>query len=96
MSPPRKHPIPNLDKNNLGLQKDKLLPSHVPPFYSGIKSLRNKTNDDNPETADNPLTDKDDTSQTNQDDYIENLKATKKTSDDDEYREDNLQHQDGN
>ena len=32
MSPPRKDPIPNQDKNTLGIQKDKYLPSHVPPL----------------------------------------------------------------
>ena len=53
MSPPRKDPIPNQDKNNLGLQKYQCLPSHVPPFYFGFKSLINKANDDNPETTDN-------------------------------------------
>ena len=35
-------------------------------------------------------------SHTNRDDSIENVKAMKKKMDDDEYKEDNLQHQDGN
>ena len=30
MSPPRKDPIPNKDKNNLDLQKYQSLPPHVP------------------------------------------------------------------
>ena len=38
------------------------LPSHVPPFSSLIKSLRNKVKDDNLETTDTSVTDKDDTS----------------------------------
>ena len=84
MSPPRKYPIPNQDKNTLGLQKYQCLPSHVPPFSSEFKSLRNKENDDDTETTDTSHTDKDDTSRTNRDDSIENVKATKKTNDDDE------------
>ena len=65
MSPPRKDPIPNQYKNTLGIQKHQCLSSHVIPFSSGIKSLRNKANDDNPETTDTSCTDKDDTSRTN-------------------------------
>ena len=48
MSSPGKYPIPNQDKNTLGLQKDQYHPPHVPPFYSGFKSFRNEANDDNP------------------------------------------------
>ena len=95
-SPPRKYPIPNQDKNNLGLQKYQCLPPHVPPFPPGFKSLRNEANDDNPETKDTSRTDKDDTSPTNWYDSIENVKSMKNTNDDDKYKEDNLQHQDGN
>ena len=51
MSPPIKDPIPNQDKNTLGIQKYQRLPSHVPPFSSGIESLRNEANDDNLETT---------------------------------------------
>ena len=93
MSPPRKDPIPNKDKNNLDLQKYQSLPPHVPPFTHGFKSLRNESNDDNPETTDTSRTDKDDTSCTNQDDYIENVKSMKNTNDDEKYKEDNAQHQ---
>ena len=96
MSPTRKDPIPNQDTNTLVLQKYQCLPSHVPPFYSGIKSLRNEANDDNPDTTDTSRTDKYDTSHTNQDDSIENVKVTKKTNDDEKYKDDNSQHQDGN
>ena len=78
MSPPRKDSITNQDKSTLGLQKDKCLPSYVTPFSSGFKSLRNKANDDNPETIDTSCTDKYDTSRTNRDDFIENVKAMKK------------------
>ena len=64
MSPPRKDPITNQDKNTLGLEKDQCFPPHVPTFYPGFKSVRNKENDDNPESKDTSRTDKDDTSRT--------------------------------
>ena len=69
---------------------------HVPPFSYGIKSLRNKANDDNPENTDTPRTDKDDTSHTNRYDSIKILQDTKNTNDDDEYKEDTSKHQDSN
>ena len=78
MSPPRMDPIPNQDKDTLGLQKYQCLPSDVPQFSSGFKSLRNKANQDNPKTTDTSRTDKDDSSQTNRDDSIENVKPQKK------------------
>ena len=84
-----KDPILNQDKKTLGK-------SDVPPFITVMKSLRNQENDDNPETTDTSRTNKDDTSHTNQDNSIENVKYTKNTNDDDKYKEDNLQHQDGN
>ena len=84
MSPPRKYPITNQDKNTFGPQKYQCLPSNVYPFSSGIRSLRNEENDDNPENTDNLCTDKDYTSDTDKYDYIKNVKATKKTNDDDE------------
>ena len=37
MSPLRKDPIPNQDKNTLGLQKYQCLSPHVPPFTPGSK-----------------------------------------------------------
>ena len=82
MSTPRKDTIPIQDKNILGLQKYQCLPSHVPPFSSGFKLLRNKANDNNTETIDTSCTDKYDTSRTDKDDSIENVKAMKKTNDD--------------
>ena len=36
-SPPRKYPIPNQDKNNVGLKKYQCLPPYVPPFPPGFK-----------------------------------------------------------
>ena len=35
--PPRKYPIPNQDKNTLGLKKDQCLPPHVSSFPLGLK-----------------------------------------------------------
>ena len=64
MYPPIKDPIPNQDKNTLRLQIKQCCPSGVPPFSSGIKSLRNKKNCDNPENIDTSRTDKDDTAHT--------------------------------
>ena len=93
MYPPRKYPIPNQDKNTLEFQKYQCLPSQVPQFSSIFNSLRNEANDDNPETTDTSRTEKDDTSRTDKDNYIENLKSMESKNDDDEYKEDNLQHQ---
>ena len=83
-SPPRNDPIPNQDKNTLGIQKYQCLISHVHPFSSRFKSLRNESNDDNPQSTDTSRTDKDVMSRTNQDDAIENVKDYN-----DEYKEDN-------
>ena len=94
--PSRKDPIPNQNKNTLGIQRDQCLPPHLPPFPPGFKSLRNEENYDYNETKDTSSTDKDDTSRTNQDDSIENLKSMKNTNDDEKYKEENSQHQDGN
>ena len=57
--------------------KYQYFPSHIPPFSSVFKSLRNKENYDNPETIDTSLTDKDDMSHTNRYDSIENVKGMK-------------------
>ena len=78
------------------IQKDQCLPPHVPLFSPVIKSLRNEENYDYPETTDTLRTKKDDTARTNWDYSIENVKTMKNTDDDDEYKEDNLQHQDSN
>ena len=80
----------------LGVQKYQCLPPHVPLFPPGSKSLINEANNDNHETTDTSRTDKDDTSITNRDDSMENVKSMKNTNDDDEYKEENSQHQDGN
>ena len=95
-SPPRKYPIPNQDKNTLGLEKYQSLPPHIPPFPLGFKSFRNKVIDDNPETRDTSCTDKDYTSRTDWDDSIENVKFMKNTNDDDKYKEGNSKNQHSN
>ena len=96
MSPPRKDPISDQDKNILWLQKYQCLPPHVPLFPPVFKSLRNEANDNNPETTNTSRTDKDDASRTNQYDSIENGKTMKNTNDDAKYKEENSQHQYGN
>ena len=47
--PPQKDPIQNQDKNTLDIEKDQILPPHVPQFPPVFKSLRNEANDDNHE-----------------------------------------------
>ena len=84
MSPPRKDPITDQDKNTLGLKKYQCLPAHLPPFSYVIKALRNEANDDNPETTDTSHTGEDDRSRSNRDDSIEYVKSTKNKNDDDE------------
>ena len=76
-SPPRKDPIPNPDKNTLGIEKYQSLPTHVPKLPPGFKYLRNEANDDHHESTDNSRTDKDDTSRTDKDDSIENINTTR-------------------
>ena len=63
-SPPRNYPIPNHDKNNLGIKKDQSLPPHVSQFTPGFKSLINEADDDKPESTDISRTGRDDTSRT--------------------------------
>ena len=94
--PPIKDPIPNQDKNTLGIEKYKIIPPQVPKFTPGLKSLRNEANDDHPESTDTSRTDRDDTSRTYWYDYIENMKSTKNKIDDDKYKEENSKHQHGN
>ena len=69
---------------------------HVPKFPPGSKSLRNKANNDHPESTDTSCNDRYDTSRTNQDDSIENMKSTKNKNDDEKYKEENSQHQHSN
>ena len=86
-SPLIKDPIPNQDKNTLGLKKYQSLPPQKPQYIHGFKSLRNEANDDNTENTDTSLTDKDDTSRTDRDDSVENVKVMRNKNDYDEYKE---------
>ena len=84
-SPPRKDPIPNQYKNTLFIEK-KSLPPHSPKFPPGFKSLKNKAADDHHESIYTSRTDKYDTSRTDKDESIENLKSTNNQNSDDEYK----------
>ena len=85
-SPAIKDPIPNQDKNTLGIKKDQSLPPHVPKFPPVFKSLIKQVDDDYHESIDTSRTDKDDISHTNQYDSIENLKSMKNKNYDDKYK----------
>ena len=87
--PPRNFPIPNQDKNTLGIGKYQSLPPHAPKIPPGFKSLRDEADDNHVEYTDTSRTDRYDTSFTDRDDSIENMKATKNKNDDDKYKEDN-------
>ena len=80
----------------MGLNKYQCLTPNVPTFLPGNKILLDEENDDNPETTDTPLSEKDDTSHTSQDDYIAKVKDTKNTNDDYEYKEDTSKLQEVN
>ena len=84
--PPIKDTISNQYKNNFGLKKYQSLPPHVPKFPSGFKSLRNKANDDNPESTDTSHNYRDDMSPADWDDYIGDVKSMKNTNEDDAYK----------
>ena len=60
------------------------------PFLPGNKILLNEINDHNPETIDTSQSEKYDMSHTSPDDSIAKAKDTKKTNDDDEYKENTL------
>ena len=94
--PPRKYTIPNQDKNTLGSEKDQSIPPNIPKFPNGFKLIRNEADGNHHESTDTSSTDRDDTSHTDQDDYIQNINSTKNKNDDEEQKEDNLQHQNGN
>ena len=77
MSPPRKDPIKNKNKNSLLIEKDQSIPPHLPNCPPGFKYSRNEAADDHQESTDTLRTDKDDWSRTDKDEYIENIKAMK-------------------
>ena len=65
--PPRKDPITNPDINMSGTKKDQSLPTQLAKFCPGCKSLINK--------AEDGCNDYTDTSRTDKEDYVDNLKA---------------------
>ena len=65
--PPRKYPIPNQDINTLGIKKDQSLPPHLPKFCPVYKQLIYEADDDRHDYTN--------TSHTDKEDSIDNLKA---------------------
>ena len=80
----------------MGNNKYQCLTPDVPTFLPGNTIILNKENDDNTETTDTSQYENDDTSHTNQDDYIEKVKDTKNANDDDKYKDDTSKNQYGN
>ena len=77
-SPPRKDPIPNQDMNMLITVKYQSLPPQLPKFRPRYKSLRNKADDDCHYSTD--------TSRTDKEDFIKNLKVTDNKNSNDKYK----------
>ena len=67
------------------IKKHQSLLPHLPKFPPGFKSLRNESNDYRHESTD--------TSRTDKDDSMENIKAMNNKNSDGKYKEDNSQHQ---
>ena len=78
MSPPRKDTIPNKDINISGTKKDQSLPQQLAKFSPGYKSLINKSED-----CCNNYTD---TSRTDKEDSVDNLKSINNKNIDDKYK----------
>ena len=87
-SPPRKYQIKNQYINTLGTKKYQSLPPKLPKLYPGYKSLRNEAYD--------YCHDSTDTSRTDKEDSVENLKAMNNKNSDDEYEQENMQHKHSN
>ena len=85
MYPQRKDPIPNQYINMLGTEKCQIPPPQLARFRPGYKSLRNQ--------AEDYCNDSTDTSRTNKEDYVENLKAINNKNIDYKYKEKISQHQ---
>ena len=89
--PPIKNPIPNQNKNTLGIEKYQSLPPYLPKFILGFKSFRNKADGDHHESIDTSRTYRYDTPRTYKYDSIENLKAINNKNIDDEYKDENME-----
>ena len=70
-------------------------PKALSPFLPGNKRLLNEDNDDNPETKDTSISGKYDMSHTSPDDFTE-TNDKNITNNDDEYKEETSQIQEGN
>ena len=81
MLPPRQYPITNQDTNILGTEKDQSLPPQLAKYTSGYKSLINEAEDGHYYYTD--------TSRTDKEDSVNNLKAVNDKNIDDEYKYDN-------
>ena len=81
MLPPRKDPIPNQDINILGTKKYQSLPLQLSRYFPGYKSLINEAEDGRNDSTD--------TSRTDKEDSVKNLKAINKKIIDDEYKDGN-------
>ena len=64
--------------NILGIKKYQILPSHLPKFCPGYKSLRDEADDDRHDSTD--------TSHTDKENSIDNLKSMNENNIDDEYK----------
>ena len=84
MLPPRKDPIPNQDINILGTKKYQSLPLQLSKYFPGYKSLINEAEDGRNDSTD--------TSRTEKEDSLKNLKAINNKNIDDEYKYDSSQN----
>ena len=88
MLPPRKDTITNQDINMLGTEKDQSHPPQLDKFRPGYKSLINEAEDGR-----NNYTD---TSHTDKEDSVNNMKSINNNNIDNEYKVDNLQYHNSN
>ena len=84
----RKDTIPNQDINMYGTKTFQILTPQLAKIRPGFKVLINEAEDGH-----NDYTD---TSRTDKEDYVDNLKSIKDKNIDDKYKDDNLQHHNSN
>ena len=88
MSPPRKDPIPNQDINMLGTKIYQSLPPQLAKFRSGYKSSINEAEDGRNDSTD--------TSRTDKEYSVNNLKTMNNKDIDDKYKDGNSQDHNNN
>ena len=88
ISPPINDPIPNQDINMLGTEKYQSIPPQFDKFIPGYKSLINKAEDVSNDSTDTSCTDKEY--------YVDNLKDINNKNIDDEYKDENSKHHNSN